>query len=227
MIALIAPTVPTALTALTAVSAPIAPGRRQGQQWAREELVKPEYARARPSLFQRVVQWLWDRLGDIASSTGLGPGQLLALILTVAVAAVVVVVLLRRNVRLRVAGEPHRGGAVLSGASLTGAEHRARAAAAFAAGRYNDAVREAMRAIARRLDERGLLDPQPGRTADELAWEAGRILPALAGDLRAAARTFDDVAYGSVRAGAAEADQLRRLEAAVEQARPVARTGVS
>lgn len=236
MIALTALTGLPALTAWAARSArsagsaagePVSPGRGQGQRWAREELAKPEYARARPSLFQRVVDWLWDRLGDIAASTGLGPGQLLALLLALAVAAVVVVVLLRRNVRLRVAGEAHRGGAVLSGTALTGAEHRARAAAAVAAGRYDDAVRESMRAIARRLDERGLLDPRPGRTADELALEAGRILPALAGDLRSAARTFDDVAYGSVRAGAAQADQLGRLDAAVEQARPVALTGVS
>src|SRR5207342_1782676 len=103
--------------------------------------------------------------------TGLGEGQLIALVLALAVAAVVVVVLVRRNVRLRVAVQHQRAGAVLAGSTLSGAEHRARAAAAAAAGRYDEAVRESMRAIARRLDERALLDPRPGRTADELAAE--------------------------------------------------------
>ena len=53
------------------------------------------------------------------------------------------------------------------------------------------------------------------------------MLPALAGDLRAAARVFDDVAYGSSAAGAFEADQLRRLDASVEVARPVTLAVVS
>ena len=82
-----------------------------------------------------------------------------------------------------------------------------------------------MRAVARRLDERALLDPRPGRTADELAAEAGRLLPELAADLRAGARIFDDVAYGSVRADAARAEQLRRLDERVEAAKPVVLAG--
>ena len=53
-----------------------------------------------------------------------------------------------------------------------------------------------MRAIVRSLEERALLDPRPGRTADEAAAEAGRALPAHADRLRAAARDFDDVTYG-------------------------------
>jgi hypothetical protein len=220
------------VSALTALGPPLSPDRDQARQWARDELAKPEYARARPGLFQRAVDWLWERLQDVAASTGLGPGQLLALVVTLAVAAVLVVVMLRRNVRLRaVSGRP-AGGAVLAGSALSGAEHRARAAAAAAAGRYDQAVRESMRAIARRLDERGLLDPRAGRTADELAAEAGRVLPALAGDLRAAARTFDDVVYGSVVSGspgasADQAEQLRRLDEAVEQARPTVLAGSS
>lgn len=198
----------------------LSPGRGQGQQWAREELAGPEYARARPSLLQRLVAWLADRLDGVAARTGLGPGQLLALVICVAVAAVVVVVLLRRSVRLRVAREESGARTVLAGSTLSGAEHRARAAAARAEGRYDDAVRESMRAIARRLDERALLDPRPGRTADELAGEAARLLPGLTAELRAGAGAFDDVVYGSRSADAARAEQLRRLDEAVEAARP-------
>jgi len=204
---------------------PIAPGRETGQTWAREELAKPEYARARPSLFVRVVTWLLHQLDRVAARTGLGAGQLVALIVVLAVVAVVVVLLVRRQVRLTVArSEAARG--VLGTSALSWAEHRRLAALASAEGRYADAVRESMRAIARRLDERGLLDPRPGRTADELASEAGLVLPSLAGELASAARTFDDVMYGSVAATATSADQLRRLDEMVEAQRPAARPGL-
>jgi Domain of unknown function (DUF4129) len=203
----------------------ISPDRGEGQRWAREELAHPEYARARPTLFQRAVSWLLDRIDDLAANTGLGTGQLIALVVTVAVVVVVALVLLRRTVRLRVAAEARATGDVLAGSTETGAQHRARAAAAVAAGQYDVAVRESMRALARRLDERALLDPRPGRTADEIAVEAARLLPELATELREGARTFDDVAYGSVRADAARADRMRRLDERVEAAKPVVLAG--
>jgi hypothetical protein len=206
------------------VTTPIQPGREQGQEWAREELAKPEYARSRPGLFQRAVDWVWDQLDRIAQATGLGAGQLLTVILVVGVVVVVVIVLVRRNVRLSVATQT-RSGAVLGDSTATGAEHRRRAAAALAEGRLDEAVRESMRAIARRLDERALLDPRPGRTADEIASAAGRLFPDLAGSLRVGAQTFDDVTYGAVRASLAQAEQLRRLDEQVEAARPVVLAG--
>jgi hypothetical protein len=203
----------------------ISPDRGEGQRWAREELAHSEYARARPTLFQRAVNWLLDHIDSLAANTGLGAGQLIALVVTVAVVVVVALVLLRRTVRLRVAADERAGADVLAGSTLTGAEHRARAAAALAAGQYDVAVRESMRAVARRLDERALLDPRPGRTADEIAVEAARLLPELAAELREGARVFDDVAYGSVRADAARAERMRRLDERVEAAKPVVLAG--
>ncbi|NEA03407.1 DUF4129 domain-containing protein, partial [Streptomyces sp. SID10116] len=61
---------------------------------------------------------------------------------------------------------------------------------------WSQAVQERMRAVVRALEERALLDPRPGRTADEAAAEAGRTLPSHTDRLRAAARAFDDVTYG-------------------------------
>ena len=197
----------------------ITPDRDQAREWAREELARPEYANARPSLFERVTSWVRDHLDRVAASVGLGTGQLLALLLILAVAAVAVVVLVRRNVRTRVVAE-RRGPGVLGESALTGEQHRGLAERAMAEGRYDDAVREWMRSLARRLDERGLLDPRPGRTADELAVEAGAVLPGLTTELARAARSFDDVSYGLRPADAAQADQLRRLVAAAEAARP-------
>jgi hypothetical protein len=198
---------------------PLAPGRSTGQAWAREELAKPAYARARPGLLERAVTWLLHGLDRAAAKTGLGAGQLATLVVAVVVVVVVVAVLNRRRVRLSVA-QAEASRAVLGGSLASGAEHRRRAQEAAAAGRFDLAVREFMRAVARRLDERGLIDPRPGRTADELAAEAGRILPQLGPAFHEGARTFDDVVYGSVAASAAQAEQLRRLDELVEASRP-------
>ncbi|MGZ8815633.1 MAG: DUF4129 domain-containing protein, partial [Mycobacterium sp.] len=42
----------------------------------------------------------------------------------------------------------------------------------------------------------GVLDAIPGRTATELARDAGKALPALAAELTQAASSFNDVTYG-------------------------------
>lgn len=197
------------------------PDRGQARRWAQEELARPEYARARPGWLQRLVGWLRNHLERISGSTGLGAGQLLALVLFAVAVVVVVVILLRRNVR-RGGGPAGRGSAqVLGDTALTGAEHRHRAAAAMADGRYDDAVREWLRAVARRLDERGLLDPQPGRTADELASETARLLPALSGELAWAAAVFDAVSYGSRPAVVSDAERMQGLDSAIETSRPL------
>jgi hypothetical protein len=101
------------------------------------------------------------------------------------------------------------------------ADHRAAADAAAARGAWADAVRERLRAIVRGLEERGLLDARPGRTADEAAMEAGLALPSCAEDLRRAARLFDDVWYGGRTATDEHDRQLREVDAAVRAARPV------
>ena len=66
-----------------------------------------------------------------------------------------------------------------------------------------------MRAIVRELETRGVLEPRPGRTADEVAREAGAAVPAVAADLRTAATVFDEVWYGG-RPATAQADALLR-----------------
>ena len=75
------------------------------------------------------------------------------------------------------------------------------------------AICERVRAIAAELDERGVLRPLTGRTADEFAAEAGQALPPYAADLRGAALLFDEVRYGQ-RVGS-----LARLQATGHRAR--------
>jgi hypothetical protein len=69
------------------------------------------------------------------------------------------------------------------------------------------------------LEERGILAPRLGRTADELAAEAGRLLPALGTDLGSAARLFDDVRYGDRDGTPAGYALVKRVDAEIRSAR--------
>ncbi|MFC6985013.1 DUF4129 domain-containing protein [Streptomyces cirratus] len=111
--------------------------------------------------------------------------------------------------------------ALFDEAARTAADHRAAADAHAAAGRWTEAVQERMRAVVRSLEERTLLDPRPGRTADEAAAEAATRLPQHAGDLRAAARAFDDVTYGGRTGDPDTYGRLRTLDLALERATPL------
>jgi hypothetical protein len=100
------------------------------------------------------------------------------------------------------------------------AEHRALADAAFAAGDVAAAIRHRFRAVIRGLEERGLLDPQPGRTVDEAAAEAAAVLPEHASPLQAAVGVFDDVWYGGRAATVAAYRQVAAIDDELQHARP-------
>lgn len=171
------------------------PSRQEAREAARRELSRHQYREAQPPWFVRLVNWVLDRLSsllDRATSSVPGGGWgLLVICLLVALLIAVVVV------RLRPTGRSPRLDALFGGSEeLSAAEHRARAERAAAAGDLAEAVQERFRAVVRELESRGVLDPRPGRTADEVAREAGGVLPALADPLRRGALLFDDVRYG-------------------------------
>lgn len=84
-----------------------------------------------------------------------------------------------------------------------------------AQGRYQEAVRERLRAIVRELVERELLDYRPGWTVTELTARAVAAHPPLTDPLTAAGDVFSGVWYGGRPAGAAEDAAMRRHHAAV------------
>jgi hypothetical protein len=201
------------------MSVPVELGREAAQQAAREELAKQVYRDAGPGLTERFLRWVLDRVGDLLDElAGVSPGGyagLVVLALLVLVAAVAI--------RLKVGPLGRREAteqALFVGAERTAAEHRAAADAHAAAGRWAEAVRERLRAIVRSLEERAVLEPRPGRTADEAASEAGAALPDCAAGLRSAALLFDDVWYGGRPVGPEGDAALRELDDRVRSARP-------
>ncbi|MFI8963659.1 DUF4129 domain-containing protein [Streptomyces sp. NPDC053493] len=211
------------VTGGTAGDVPVGVPRVPAQEAAERELSKPMYHENDPNLLQRGIDRFWDWVGDLFdSAAGAAPGGVVGL-----VTVVLVVLALAAALWWRL-GTPRRAPAVgqdslFADGPRTADHHRSAAEHHASAGRWNQAVQERMRAIVRSLEERTLLDPRPGRTADEAAAEAGRSLPAHADGLRTAARSFDDVTYGGRTADENAYRRIAQLDTALERAKPALR----
>lgn len=204
-----------------AADIPVTIDRDAAREAAREELSKRIYDDAQPPLIVRGVRWVLERLGDaldgIAAAT---PGGWWALLVLATLLAVAVFAIIRGVGPVRRMSSTERS-MFATDRRRSSADHRASADRARQQGDWTAAVRERFRAIIRTLEERGLLDERPGRTADEAAAEAGRALPQLGADLRAGARTFDEVVYGGHPATRQHDDGLQMLDEAVRRSRAV------
>jgi len=169
-------------------------GRRDGQRLARNELSKSIY-HPQPSLAQRAAHFVMDWLGRLFRATQGLPGGWWGFVVLIALAVLLVAVVLARTGPVARARR-RRAEPGATSQARTAREHREAAARLAGAGDYAAAICERVRAIAAELDERGVLAPRIGRTADEFAAEAGRALPPHAAGLLAAARLFDEVRYG-------------------------------
>ncbi|MEU6763730.1 DUF4129 domain-containing protein [Streptomyces sp. NPDC046853] len=202
---------------------PVTIPRDPAREAAERELSKPPYHENDPSLLQRALNRFWDWVDDLfTAASGATPGGGLGL-LVIVVAVLALVALLWWRL-----GTPHRAPAsapaLFDDRPRTAAEHRAAAEAHAAAGHWNQAVQERMRAVVRSLEERALLDPRPGRTADEAAAEASRTLPAHTAELHTAARSFDAITYGGRTATSPTYHQLATLDDALTRTKPTLST---
>ncbi|AWW39273.1 DUF4129 domain-containing protein [Streptomyces cadmiisoli] len=198
---------------------PLTIPRDPAREAARRELSKRLYHEDDPGLFQRALDAFWGWVDDLFSAASAAtPGGLLGLVVVIlAVVAVLAALWWRLGTPRR---EPVSAPALFDDRPRSAAEHRAAAEAHAAQHHWNQAVQERMRAIVRSLEERALLDPRPGRTADEAAAEAGRALPAHTDRLRAASRDFDDVTYGGLAATEQSYRRTADLDRDLERTKP-------
>jgi hypothetical protein len=198
-------------------------GREAAQQLARRELARSMY---QPSPWTRIQDWVAEHLHRLFVNINLTvPGGWWALIcLAIAVIVVAAVVM----ARIRPAANRRVSGAIQIGAVLSARDHRELAERNANSGDYSAALIEMVRAITAELEERDFLPVRPGRTADELAVEAGNALPAQAPELTTVAGLFDDVMYGGHTGTADAYRQAQALDVGVratkasqvEQAQP-------
>jgi type IV secretory pathway TrbL component len=167
--------------------------RDAAHQAAQAELNKPIYSKG--SAEQQIAEWLNETIYRLLQKTASLPGGWLTatvLFIMLVVALAVAVRIARRTMRTNRGGDYQ----LFEAAQLTAAQHRATAEKYAAQGEWAAAIRHRLRAVARQLEETGVLNPAPGRTANELALDAGAALPHLAGELSRAATAFNDVTYG-------------------------------
>ena len=169
-------------------------GRAAGQRLARAELSKTIYHPHEP-LAQRILNGIGDLMSDLSRAGRAFPGGWWAAVALAALLAALITVVVSRTGPL--ARSRRSASQLMAGSgTLSAADHRLQATRLAAAGDYAGAILERVRAIARELDERAVLTPRAGRTANEMAGEAATALPAEAAALRDAALMFDDICYG-------------------------------
>ncbi|WP_345557426.1 DUF4129 domain-containing protein [Nonomuraea rosea] len=195
-------------------------GRDEAGRKAIQELAKPAYEREPwiDQIYRRIMQFLGD-LVDAATGGGSAGGVIAAAVIVAIILGVIVLISwrLRKTARKGTAAT----GALFGDQAMSAAGHRELAGQLAAEGHWTEAIQERLRAIARDLEERALVDGMPGRTADELAAEAAVSMPGFAAELGAAARSFDDVTYGGV-AGTREAyEAMSSLDERLRQAKPI------
>ncbi|WP_343599542.1 DUF4129 domain-containing protein [Mycobacterium sp.] len=168
-------------------------GRDDAHRAAQSELAKPIYSSGSPT--QRFHDWVGQLLFRILDKSSSIPGGwfTLAVLLTLVLVAVLVAIRIARRAMRTSHGADRQ---LFDAVELTAARHRATAEAYAAKDNWSAAIRHRLRAVARELEETGVLNPAPGRTADELARDAGAALPHLLSELVRAATVFNDVAYG-------------------------------
>ncbi|UQX11214.1 DUF4129 domain-containing protein [Candidatus Mycobacterium methanotrophicum] len=178
--------------------------RDAAHQAAQRELDKPIYPNG--SLAQRVHEWIHQLLFRLIENGSAVPGGwfTVSVLFTLLIVAMVIAVRVARRTMRAHGGGDHQ---LLDAGQLSADQHRGVAEQFAAEGNWSAAIRHRLRAVARDLEEAGILDPAPGRTANELACDAGARMPHLVVELSHAANVFNDVAYGE-RPGTPAAYQM-------------------
>ena len=137
--------------------------RDAAHQVAQIELDKPIYSKG--SAARQFADWVNELLYRLLQKTSSIPGGWLTttvLLILLAIAVVVAVRVARRTMHTSRGGDYR----LFEAAPLTAAQHRAIAESLAAQGDWTAAIRHRLRAVARQLEETGILQPAPGRTAN-------------------------------------------------------------
>ena len=172
---------------------PVDVDRDGARDAAGNELGKPIYPSA--SLWDRITGWFEELLYRIMVEGSQVPGGWFTITILLVLLTAAVVVAVRVAMRTM---RTNRGtdAALFGSVEMSAAQHRTAAEQAAAQGDWALAIRHRLRAVARGLEETAVLNPVPGRTATELARDAGSVIPGLSDELRRAADAFNDVTYG-------------------------------
>lgn len=201
---------------------PVVPDAATAQRWAREELADPAYHQGK-SLLDRILEWVQELLGRLfgnGQAADIDPRTIGLVLVIVAVVVGLVALWIAGPVRLSRRGRADR--LVFDAEDARTAEQmRAAAVAAAERGDWHTAVLERFRGLVRGLEERALLEERAGRTAHEVALDAGAVLPGIATELLAASALFDEVCYGDAHGTEQDYRSLAELDEAARASKPL------
>lgn len=199
---------------------PVDPEPPQARDWLIDELSKPAYQAAKPTLFDRIAAAIRDwfeslRFGEVQGPPAFGLGVVIAIVVIGLIVAFVIFGVPRINRRSAVARSLFGDDDVRTAARI-----REDAETAARGGDYSTAVVEMFRAIARGLAERTLATTTPGTTARDFAARAGGVFPGLSVRLAESAVVFDGVRYLGRSGTEGQYREIAGLEADLRAARP-------
>lgn len=190
-----------------------APSADEVRRGADEILSRPEFQEPPRTIYQRVLDWIGQRVADaLGAFLGGGAGAVVAWLLLVALVLVVaflVVRALQRDRRLR--ADAAAGVGIAIDDRRPPSDWEAEAARHEADGRWREALRCRYRAIVATLARGGVVEEVPGRTSGEYRLLVGRSRPDVAEPFAEATDLFERAWYGGAETGPDDASELRRL----------------
>jgi hypothetical protein len=198
---------------------PVVPDSDEARRWAVEELSKPKYQEATPTWLENAWRDFVDWLNSLGSNDGTDTGSALPLITIAAVIVIAVAIVLVRP-RLNARRKDSTKAILDVDPSVSPEGYRKRAAAAAAAADWGTAVIEQFRAVVRSAEERTIIDPLPGRTADEVAMSLGAAFSPFAWQLERAAIVFDAVHYGQAHVDQQDFADIVALDESISRLQP-------
>lgn len=206
---------------------PVDPDSDQARQWAIDELSKEPYQSAKPgildSIWDAIVKFFNSLLEGLQNATGIDGGVLGIVLVIVVIGLIVGLVLLLRP-RLLHREQPDAE-VFESALTLSAAQHRTLATKAADVRDFALAITETFRAIVRASEERGVIDPQAGRTADEVAGKLSAAFGSARQALLSSAILFNRVRYSVQSSGRSSASEsefraIRELDESLASLRP-------
>lgn len=205
----------------------------QAREKAAEILDRPEYARARPNVFERLyesfVEWIATLLGesDPERAAAYGPGALVVL----GIVALLVLHLIVSQIwlgRLRRKQLHSKGDVILGEGGRPSAQWMAEAAGFELQGLFRDAVRCHWRAVVAEAAALGLLVDDTGRTTRDHLRDMSAALPAVNAPFASATELFEQAWYSLHKIGSSDLSHIKQWTAEVRAQfpeQPVARFG--
>jgi hypothetical protein len=194
----------------------------EARTWLNHELQGSDY---QSPWLDSLTRWIADQMRKLLEGSNHLAGLSAAITGLIALVVIALLVWILPRVR-RERASTVTNGAVLDDGTITADAYRELATRAIREGRFEDAVLDGFRAIAKDMSNRGMLDDAPSCTAHEVSMALASNFPEQADRLARAADLFDSVRYGQRPMGAYQAGQIQALDTELVTVRPLPMTSV-